>query len=118
MKILAIPALVLGLAVAPAAHAADPVCAMMGDAVGNAAAMRAAGATQHETARAATNFGSAMINKPEVQASFTNQERRAFAQDWGYMASRMIQLVYSMPKKHLSDPAMLANITYELCTDS
>lgn len=95
--------------------AAGDTCSIVADAAGNAANMRLAGASQTDTARAASVWFSEFINSPAATSSMSNAERRAFAANWSTVATKMIQLVYTIPKKDLRSDRHVAEVVYGMC---
>lgn len=124
MKRILIPVAFAASLIGSTAMAADPrVCSIVADIGGNAAMMRQAGATQHETARAGADYFSRFINSPEVRKSFTNEQRHAMADAWGRTATKIVQTVYSLPiektpeKKAIAVEAT-AKWAYDTCARS
>lgn len=97
------------------AASANESCAIIADAAGNAANMRLAGASQRETANAASVWFTGYINGPEATRNLSNAERRAFAHSWSIVATRMIQLVYTVPREHLLNDGFVAETFYRMC---
>lgn len=104
-------------AIVPAAGAGtiNERCALVADAAGNAAHMRLDGASQKETAKSASIWFSKLINSPKAVAKMSDGERRAFSDEWAGMATQMIRLVYSLPKKDLRSDEHVAKTVYRMC---
>lgn len=124
MKKTLVTAALMAAVVAPAAsvaagaNTAEVACYLAADAAAGAAVRRLGGLTQEQTAQEATEFFTTQINSPEASRKFSNEERREIAAYWGDLATGMIRLVYSLPKKDLQDPVKVAGGVYVACINS
>lgn len=97
--------------------ATNESCTIIADAARNATKMRLAGASQQATAHSATVWFTRFINDREVMRNLSNAERRAFAHNWSSVATRMIQIVYTIPRERLLSDGFVAETFYRACME-